>query len=66
MRFVSTRLSTVFSSPDDVAAFEVGSPFSLVLVSDLCDPEDDDGRSSSNGLGCINVNGNSATSSLQR
>jgi len=41
------------------------SPFSFVLVSDLCDPDDEQGRSLSSGFGCINVNGNSATSSLK-
>jgi hypothetical protein len=40
------------------------SPFSLVLDSDLCDPDDDDGRSDSSGFGCISVNGSSATNSL--
>ncbi len=40
------------------------SPFSLVLDSDLCEPDDDDGRSDSSGFGCISVNGSSATNSL--
>ena len=40
------------------------SPFSFALVSDLWEPDEEDGRSSS-GLGCIKVNGNSATNSLQ-
>ena len=64
MRFVSTRSSTIFCSPE--VCFEVDSPFSFMLESDLCDPEEEEGRSSSSGLGCINVKGNSATRSLKR
>lgn len=60
IRLVSTRLSTVTS----FSSLTLDSPFSLVVLdSDLCELEDE-GRSSSNGLGCINVNGNSATKSL--
>ena len=70
IRLVSTRTLVVACDVDDAAAadsfspFPV-SPFSLVLDSDLWDPDDDDGRSVSSGFGCISVNGSSATSSLQ-
>ena len=46
------------------AVVALSSPFSFVLASDLWEPDDEDGRSSS-GFGCINVNGNSATNSLK-
>ena len=71
IRFVSTRtLDTAGVEPevaeaaDSLSPFPV-SPFSFVLDSDLCDPDDDEGRSLSSGFGCIRVNGSSATSSLK-
>ena len=67
MRLVSTRSSTIFCSPevDEAGCFPVVSPFSFVMLdSDLCEPEEEDGRSSSSGFGCISVNGSSATRSL--
>ena len=51
-------------APDEGAG--LFSPFSFVLFSDLCDPEDEDGRSDSSGFGCIRVKGNSATNSLKK
>ena len=71
IRLVST--SGLVDAAVDVASFSPFvvvvvapdvSPFSLVLDSDLCDPDDDDGRSDSSGFGCISVNGSSATNSL--
>ena len=65
IRFVSTMGSAVLPlgcATTALAAFS--SPFSFILVSDLWEPEEEDGRSSS-GFGCINVKGSSATSSLQ-
>ena len=71
IRLVSTSTLVVACDVDDDEAaadsfspFPV-SPFSLVLDSDLCDPDDDEGRSVSSGFGCISVNGSSATSSLK-
>lgn len=63
IRLVSTMGSTgglLLAS----AAAAFSSPFSFALVSDLWEPDEEDGRSSS-GLGCIKVNGNSATNSLK-
>ena len=63
MRLVSTMGSTAGLLPPSAVA-ALSSPFSFVLASDLWEPDDEDGRSSS-GFGCINVNGNSATNSLK-
>ena len=48
-----------------LASAPTASPFSLPLISDLCEPELELGRSESSGFGCINVKGSSATSSLK-
>ena len=70
IRLVSTSglVVVVVVAVDKAASFSplaVVSPFSFVLVSDLCDPDEEHGRSLSSGFGCISVNGNSATSSLK-
>lgn len=77
MRFVSINASAPsspppFAFPDaveeaDAAAFP---PAAVVPAtdSDLCEPEDELGRSKncSSGLGCISVKGSSATNSLKK
>ena len=71
IKFVSTAgpLSGTDAAAAPVkAAAPAVSPFSFVEAtdSDLWDPEDEEGRSGSgSGLGCIKVNGSSATSSLK-
>ena len=65
IRFVSTMGSAVLPlgcATPALAAFS--SPFSFILASDLWEPDEEDGRSSS-GFGCISVKGSSATSSLK-
>ena len=64
---MSTRVAVVVVVVEEASFSPLPvSPFSLVLVSDLCDPDEDEGRSLSSGFGCISVNGSSATNSLQK